>query len=72
MPTVGSTWMMALRCQSCRELFTVKGIPSANIGAVADTTQCPNCSHEPEKPHTSSFNGKHHLIVTLEREKKDG
>ena len=61
-----------MRCQNCRELFTVRGVLPLKIADSAERSKCPHCGHEPGDPLASPvYSGTRHLIVTLEREKED-
>jgi len=62
--------MMSLRCHNCAALFMLKGVPSASLPLMADSTVCPECGAASE-PYTLGSPGmaKRHLIVKLEKER---
>jgi hypothetical protein len=66
MITVGSTWVMVLRCADCKSLFTLNGIPDADIVRTPDVTACPHCGC---LPNPISFAAPRHLITSLKKEK---
>jgi len=63
------SWMMSLRCHNCAALFVLKGIPSALLHTMADSTACPQCGSASE-PYTMGAPGcaKRHLIISLKKE----
>jgi len=64
----GSTWIVILRCYSCRALFTLKGIPAIAIKAVNDASHCPKCGSK-QNPATALPN--RHAVVMLEKPRID-
>ena len=67
MAGIGSTWTMVLRCPDCQELFTVTGVPEAEVSKTPGQRTCPNCGYVPqEKP----FNHVPHTITGLTKERK--
>jgi rRNA maturation endonuclease Nob1 len=69
MAVIGSTWVIILRCHSCKALFTVKGILGHEIGQTADSSKCPHCGANGDALRT--LGTKRHLIEKLTRESDD-
>jgi hypothetical protein len=65
------SWMMSLRCHQCEALFSLTGIPAANLVSIADSTVCPACGavSEPYRLGAPGF-ARRHLIVKLEKERR--
>ncbi|HEY6198723.1 MAG TPA: hypothetical protein VI231_08950 [Candidatus Binatia bacterium] len=70
MAVIGSTWIVILRCYDCNALFTLKAIPGSEIGATADSCECPKCGANGDSTKTFPAR-RHHLIVKLSREGKN-
>jgi hypothetical protein len=70
-PAVTASWEMSLRCYRCDAMFFLKGIPSASLVSIADSTVCPACGAISE-PYVLGTPGlaKSHLIVKLEKDRE--
>lgn len=64
MARLDSTWIVILRCYSCRALFTLKGIPAIAIKAATDASHCPKCGST-QNPSVALPN--RHAVVKLEK-----
>ena len=53
-PTMPDRGFWTLRCQSCRETFTIELLPGQRIVDFATDYECPHCHKKPEDSSASA------------------
>ena len=71
MRTIGSTWLIVLRCSECQSCFSVRGIQAADIAHTPHAAACPDCGHNPGVTSTFFLSARQHLIMGLEKERRN-